>query len=183
MRNTGVVLLLATAFCGYVAYRWVYPYGARPCCLPCVLQSLRSYADQNQENFPDNVENPLDALRKLYPDFLKDGRLLAGISGDRKKTKENLISSKPLNQEVCSWIYWSGFSITNDPSIAILWEREEGISFNGKRAPGRAVGFLNGTTRQIPAEQWDAFLRDQEKLRKATLRTNMMASSLNRIER
>jgi hypothetical protein len=66
-----------------------------------------------------------------------------------------------------SWVYLPGFKRTDDPSLAIIWERVGGLRFNGRRAePGsHAVGFADGTHRQVPAAEWDGFLRQQSSLR------------------
>ena len=58
----------------------------------------------------------------------------------------------------------------DDPEeLAILWERQDGIFLTGCRGRGHAVGTASGGYIQVPPEQWDEFLREQEKLRREVL--------------
>jgi hypothetical protein len=106
----------------------------------------------------------------LCPDYIgPTGEQLAGVSGDRTKVREVLKNRGKLTPEITSWVYWPGFTDKDNPLIAIIWERQEGVSGIGTRWSGHAVGLIDGSTRQIPPESWPAFLAEQERLRKEAL--------------
>jgi hypothetical protein len=161
---------LTTLFAVAIAvYRFQYPYGARPCCLPCVLEVLREFAAANNGNFPTG-QNPQTALLKLYPNYLADWHLLAGISGNRELLQHEMSTGAEISQSASSWVYWPGFKLDDNPEIAIIWERKAGLRFNGKRGGGHAVGFIGGNNRQVPDDAWNTFLKEQETLRQEALR-------------
>ena len=150
----------------------IFPYGNRTCCLPCTVTALRFYANGHNDWYPRDGKTPLDALQACYysdPDAFGDGSDLAGISGNIKETKRRLKLRLPIDETCSSWIYFPGFRADDDPSIAIIWERQEGIGFNGKAHDGHAVGFIDGSHKQIPQAEWAGFLKEQESLRQTTL--------------
>lgn len=161
----GFAALAALTALAVTAYRSQYPYGVRPCCLPCVLQALREFAEGHSGGFPDGGRNSRDALAMLYPHYLVDRPLLAGISGDRKLLEQEMSVGSGISEPASSWVYWPGFTLDDDPNIAIIWERQDGIQFNGRRSPGHAVGFISGDMRQVKDDEWESFLSEQKLLR------------------
>jgi hypothetical protein len=156
----GLLVLICFSF-----HRSHYPFGERPCCLPCTLECLREYAAVHKGCFPDG-HSPQNALSKLYFEGFISADLLAGISGDIKLAERELSSKSDISDEASSWVYWPGFRDTDDPKIAIIWERRSGFRFDGKRIPGgHAVGFIDGINRVISDSDWDEFLREQKSLR------------------
>ena len=150
----------------------VWPYGGRTCCLPCTLSALEMYAGDHFGWFPQDGKTPLESLQSLYSktnDYIADIGLLAGISGNREETQKRVKAGLPVDESVSSWIYFPGFRDGDDSRIAIIWERQEGISLNGRAYDGHAVGFLDGSIKQIPQAEWAGFLKEQEALRQATL--------------
>lgn len=165
IRFWGVILAVSLASAFVAGFRWYHPYGARPACMPCVLAALQQYAREHERKFPDTDGTPLDALRLIYPRYLTDGRLLAGISGNRKMVEFALRDQARITEEMSSWTYWPGLGMDDNPEMAVIWEKRPGIGFNGKRANGYCVGFVNGSFRQIPEHRWVDFLETQSKLR------------------
>ena len=153
------------------AYRYYYPYGMRPACLPVFLGALGSYALEHEGFFPNGGRAPLEALRELYPRYLPDCTPVAGLSGDIKLLKAQVLGTSRITTNASSWVYWPGLRSDDDEQIALFWERESGVRFNGSRARGREVGFVNGTFRQVLDDQWPAFLRAQEALREKAIRS------------
>jgi len=141
-----------------------------------MLQALRTYAASNDGSFPNGPGNPVDALRDLYPTYLPDPVPLAGLSGSKKLLREQVTRSLNISEPACSWVYWPGLDINDNAEIAILWEREPGLAFNGRREPGHAVGFIGGNCRQISDAKWQKFLSDQAALREAALGKHRSAS-------
>lgn len=156
------VLLLA----GWMAYHLEFPFGARTCFLPCTTMALVLYSQDHQGWFPRNTNSYADCLLELYPKYLSNPDLLAGISGDRKKMRD-LVIGKPtsLGTNETSWVYIPGFRNDDSPPVAILWENREGLQFNGKRRSGHAVGMSDGSHRQVLRNQWQGFSQEQAKLR------------------
>ncbi len=163
------VSVLVLAIILYAAYRYNYPYGSRPACLPVMLGSLNSYANANGGAFPNTGATPLEALRVLHPDYLYNPEPLAGLSGNKNLLRKQISAGSPLTEEASSWVYWPGLRADDNPDIAVIWERKSGLRFNGSRAHGREVGFVGGYMRQIPDASWDVFVRDQERLRKEAI--------------
>ena len=149
----------------FAVYRYRYPYGTRPACLPLFLGALKSYSIEHGGFFPNNGKEPLEALRELYPKYLPDCEPLAGLSGNRKLLKEQISEKAKITERASSWVYWPGLRSDDDEHIALFWERRSGVRFNGSRAEGREVGFVNGVFRQVPDDRWPDFLKDQESLR------------------
>jgi len=75
-----------------------------------------------------------------------------------------------MDSSLTSLVYWPGYREDDDENLALVWERRSGVTFDGRRLPGRAVGFVTGHWRQIPDEEWAAFEDSQMKLRAETLR-------------
>ena len=131
--------------------------------------ALLAYASEHYGNFPDSNKGSYDALQKLYPEFSAAGIELAGISGDTEAVVAALSRQTSLNQSLTSWVYLQGFKNDDDPNIAILWESRGGLYPNGRRNffGGHAVLFIGGVITNIPAADWENFMKQQEKLRSA----------------
>ena len=140
-----------------------------------MLSALRSYAQDNDGDFPGG-ENSLQALSLIYPDYIKHVQHLAGISGDEKLAERLIASGRKLDSVSSSWIYHLGLRSDDLPNIAIIWESREGLGFNGKRAAGHAVGFVDGSMRQIHSSKWRAFCEEQQILRSEVLKSRMKAT-------
>lgn len=160
--TVGVLLVIGGI---YSTYCYRYPYGMRPACLPVMLGSLNSYANANGGNFPNTGTTPLEALRVLHPNYLYNPEPLAGLSGNKNLLRQQIANNAPVTEEACSWVYWPGLRSTDNPDIALIWDRKSGVRFNGSRAAGHDVGFVGGYMRQIPDRDWEMFLKDQEQLR------------------
>ncbi len=164
------VVCVAAVLGGGVYYMYCYPYGLRPAYLPSMLAALRDYAGANGGAFPAGDNGPLEALRKLYPAYMPNSHLLAGLSGDRKLINMVLKSGERLPEAASSWVYWPGLTLDDDENIAIIWESRSGLLFNGKRSYGHAVGYIRGNLYQVPDSEWPAFLTRQDGLRRAVAR-------------
>lgn len=161
----GLVLLsILVAYC--IGYNMAFPHGSRTAYLPIVVDALRAYADAHDGQFPNVEGDPYASLGALYPRYI-GANYLAGLSGPRKQTVKALEEGKQLSETLCSWVYHPGLKVTDDPDIAIIWEREFGLAFNGKAIDGRAVGYVGRPFEQISREDWEAFEEEQRKLRES----------------
>jgi hypothetical protein len=137
-----------------------------------MLAALSAYAREHGDAFPASGNSALQDLQLLYPKYSgSDAAILAGISGDERMVKERIAGGGLLDDEISSWVYVAGFRLDDDPRVAIIWERADGVAFNGSRsrAGSHAVGFVDGSFEQIGREQWSAFLKEQEDRRRAVL--------------
>ena len=157
----GVGLLL---FC---FHRYYYPNGFRSGKLTTFMGALTEYAMDHGGKYPDGGITPIQSLQKLYPRYASSA--LAGMSGDEGRTEAYLRKGKQLDTNVSSWVYFPGFSTSDNPAIAIIWEREAGIFVNGSRASGHAVGFVGGGYGQVSVAEWSTFVQEQQSLRSTAL--------------
>jgi hypothetical protein len=172
MPNMKVRLFIVALAFGALALgtiKFFFPYGSRSCFLPCTTLCLRLYAAENAGWFPSAME-PTNALQQLVPQFMQDPDYLAGIFGNRKKMREAWRERGYLTTNDSSWVYVPGFREDDEPVVAILWESRGGVALNGIRRDGHAVGFTDGSTRQVPSAEWDTFLRAQDALRLEVLK-------------
>jgi hypothetical protein len=70
-----------------------------------------------------------------------------------------------LDPTSCGWHYVEGLSATNDPGIAIAWDKSWGLGHNGQRIRkfGREVIFLDGSTKPKLLPEWPEFAAEQRK--------------------
>jgi hypothetical protein len=164
------ILLLPVAIL-FVVHRYNYPYGERPACMPVLLATSRSYSLDHGGYFPNSGDNPLESLSLLYSRYLPDGEPIAGLTGDKKLLKRQLSKGVKIDETASSWVYWPGFKSEDDPDLAMVWERQSGVQFNGSRGHGREAGFADGSMRQIADRDWSEFLTHQKQIRQRILTT------------
>lgn len=137
-----------------------------------MMSALRNYAEDHNDWYPKDGKTSLESLQLLCSetnDYTGEIGLLAGISGNIKETERRIKVGLPIDEQVSSWIYFPGFRDDDDDKLAIIWERQGGIRFNGAAADGHAVGFADSHHEQIPQERWNEFLKQQEALRQTIL--------------
>lgn len=165
-----VALIAGVLFVLYVEHRSQYPYGHRNCCLPCMMSLLEQYAMEHTNSFPNGESTPLAAMVRLYPRYTGENvDILAGITGNIPATRRCIKQGRGLTENESSWVYFPGFSM-DDGKVAIIWEREGGVTVNGARLDGHAVGYASGQYEQIASDQWEAFLKEQKELRDTILK-------------
>jgi len=147
--------------------------------------ALRQYAASHDGWFPKDGKTPLQSLQFLCPDEIGDPCLLAGISGHRDETVRRLQVGEALDESVSSWIYFPGFHEDDSPDLALIWERQEGVYFNGRRAPGgHSVAFADGRHGHVGQNRWPSFVKEQAVLREQILANRHAdASTRNPIKR
>ncbi len=135
------------------------------------MGALEYFAHEHGSWFPNQGNGPVQCLQALYPNLEPE---LAGISGNREETMRRLRDGQPIDESVSSWIYFPGLRLDDDPSVALIWESKSGVGINGRRREGHAVGFVDGSFKQISSSQWSDFIRSQQKLREAILNHRQM---------
>lgn len=155
----GVVCLVAVI--GLLVERWRYPYGRRAACLPMMTMGLTLYAAKHDGWLPKGGITPLTSLQQLYPMYVDYAGHLAGLTGDIDLTRDLLVRGGTLTSNLSSWCYTPGFREDEDPPVAVIWDRAGGLRWNAMRAArgSRAVGFSDGSHRQVSAEEWPVVLK------------------------
>jgi hypothetical protein len=171
INRTSTVLLCLLAACVTlgIAYRkYMYPFGTRVGALQSVYGGLSVYAGEHHGWFPQSDKGAYDALQGLFPVYCPSGFELAGISGNVEAVDAALRGQVPLDGSLTSWVYVPGFHRDDPPGVALLWERRGGFYADGKRNffSGHAVLLLDGSITNVAGADWDAFLRNQEELRR-----------------
>jgi hypothetical protein len=173
-----IIIIIMVLLSPFLFYKWLYPYGERTISLLTIQDALEAYAEDNNGYFPSGGKTPLKSLQKLYPKYRGLPDYFAGLSGDIELTNRTLRSGGELDNTMSSWVYWQGFHIDDNPNLAVIWERRDGIAYNGTRTQkgSHSVGFIDGTKKQI--YDWDKFAKKQKKLREEVLKNRKN----NRIE-
>ncbi|MCL4181736.1 MAG: hypothetical protein KJ072_28875 [Verrucomicrobia bacterium] len=155
----GVVCLVAVI--GLLVERWRYPYGRRAACLPMMTMGLTRYAAEHDGWLPKGGITPLASLQQLYPRYVEYAGHFAGLTGDIDLTRDVLVRGGTLTSNLSSWCYIPGFHEDEDPPVAVLWDRVDGLRWNAMRAArgSQAVGFSDGSQRQVSAEEWPVVLK------------------------
>ena len=171
MIRAGIAVLVAMGLAAFATYEYMYPFGHRSCTLPCMHSALFAYAADHYGHFPEGDKGPYDALAKLYPEYTPSGIELAGVSGNVRDVVEALRKGTPFNKALTSWVYVPGLQKDDPHDIAILWESRSGLYSNGRRNSfgGHAVLLIGGDITNVPAANWEKFLKDQERLRETVL--------------
>ena len=168
MKNNTIIIIAIIAVAFLVgAQLWLYPFGNRRCALMCMYSPLSTFAYDHGGRFPCSKNGAFDALSQLYPEYTPCPEVLAGISGNRKALAECIKLGKAFSEIECGWVYFQGMSVTDNPKIAILWDRIGGVSGDGRRdLKGRhPVLFIDGDIQLVKKEQWDLFVKQQQELR------------------
>ena len=161
---TVVAALIASAY-GY--YRYKFPYGWTHCCDKQLYLVLRNYAELHNGRFPTGQSTPEACLSLLHPEPIQaSARLLCGKNVDPEIAERVFSEGQLLGPQTCGWHYVPGLSLTDDPKLALFWDKP-GLGHNGQRLDGggHIVWFINDDYRHIPASKWESFLAEQNSLR------------------
>lgn len=139
-------------------------------CIPQAGMAFRSFAAANGGRFPDHTNGYGDALLLLIPDAVT-WSILTGPGFDSKAGWRWLQSGEDVPESECGRVYVQGLSETNNPDIAILFDK---VSTPGgdhchllRRLTAslcRDVLFVDGAHRTIQENQWAAFSSNQIEL-------------------
>jgi hypothetical protein len=91
--------------------------------------------------------------------------LLAGKSASVDDAERLLSSGQLLDAKTCSWHYVDGLRKTDDPKLALFWDKI-GLGHHGEHMTGGGhnVWFIGGRYRWVSPEEWPSFIKEQEKL-------------------
>ncbi|MAG93064.1 MAG: hypothetical protein CMJ48_04875 [Planctomycetaceae bacterium] len=159
-----LVLLAGLSGSVYACYRSIYPFGWNHCCDKQLYFALVNYADGHGKNFPAGEATPQASLSLIHAGHSHGyAQLLCGKTGSESATRKVLARGTLLDPDTCGWQYVEGLRSDDDSRLALFWD-DEGLGHNGERLSdgGHVVMFVGGSSKHIPATQWDAFLAEQE---------------------
>lgn len=144
----------------------------------CIKQTgvaFRTYALDHNGKYPYDTNGFGNALLLLVQGgYLGDTNgdhtigLITGPGDDGTIFKEVLKTGARIPEEKCSRIYIQGFSETNNPNIAILWDKKSCPGGDHFRRPWgtrlREVCLLDGSMQMIFDKQWQQFASNQIEL-------------------
>lgn len=162
-------VVLGVIFGSLAFWLWVniprYPYGPSHCCIKGMMSALLDYADAHERFFPAGEATPEASLSLLYREGFIDAETLRGKTVPEDVVRAILEKGELLGPDTTGWHYVEGLTLNDDRRIAILWD-EVGLGHNGEvtRDGGREVVFVDGSIEWIPGKDWDAFLKEQERL-------------------
>jgi hypothetical protein len=170
-RPTAAAVVVTTALVGgllgYGWWRHRYPYGWSHCCDKGLMLALNGFAETHGGAFPHGRATPEASLGLLYPDFA-DPNLLRGKTVPQEVVQRLLQNGGVLGPDSCGWHYVEGLRVTDDPKLALCWDKA-GLGHNGERLPagGHYVIFVGLSIEYIPGERWADFVAEQHRLRAA----------------
>ncbi len=88
--------------------------------------------------------------------------MLAGKTASAEVAEELLLRGKLLDPDTCSWHYVEGLHKSDNPKLALFWDKI-GLGHNGERKSegGHSVCLLGGDRIWVFEEEWPAFLEEQ----------------------
>ena len=136
-------------------------------CMPQASLSLRTYALDHGGRFPYSTSGYGDALLLMTNEMANFWGGFTGPGYDSKVFAEAARTGRHIPEHACGRVYIQGLSDTNDPGIALLFDKvaapADHCNFPRRLWAGftRDVGFVDGHWETIPAEKWAAFSRQQ----------------------
>src|SRR5262245_47548450 len=138
-------------------------------CMPQAAGALLQFAHEHAGRFPYSTSGWGDALMMLTPErswFY----FINGPGYDNSAFEEGFASGRDVDEKRCGRVYVQGLSITDDPKIAILFDRiaapPDHCQFPRRLWAGfvREVCFVGGDWRMVPLGEWPEFARQQVEL-------------------
>ncbi len=173
----GVSLILIPAFL-VVAFVFMMVFNVFHAHEHCIKQAglaFKTYSMDNNGKFPYDTNGFGNALLLL----VKGGYLgdtngeycigpITGPGDDGKLLREALKTGARIPEEKCSRVYIQGLSETNNPEIAILFDKKPTPGGDHFRRPWgplvREVCLLDGSMQVIPEKGWPRFSSNQMEL-------------------
>jgi len=169
-RRPAIIIVLVVAACaaGLYAYqRHHYPYGRSHCCDTQLSMALRDYAEAHNGRFPTGEATPEASLSLLYRWKPNAGiaNLLRGKTVPEKTVQETFDRGELLRPTTCGWHYVEGLTLSDDPQLALFWDKA-GLGHNGGLLSdgGHIVSYITSPHEYIPEQEWPKFLKQQERL-------------------
>lgn len=141
----------------------------------CIVQTgsaFQIYADEHNGHFPLDTNGYGNALL-LLTNYLGENpwALLTGPGYDGQVFARAAQTGQPMPEIECGRVYVQGLSVTNDPHIALLFDKlptpggDPCQGFHRITAPlAREVLTIDGDRRLVKESEWSAFAKQQVEL-------------------
>jgi len=172
----GMALLIPVFFvAAYIGIGLFNVFHAREHCIKQAGIAFKQYQYDNYGNLPYDTNGFGNALLLLVKaGYLGDTNSpysigpITGPGDDGSFFEEALKTGAPIPEQKCSRIYIQGLSETNNPQIAILWDKKSSPGGDHFRRPWgtllREVCLLDGSMQVIPEKSWAGFVSNQVEL-------------------
>jgi len=166
-----VIVLAALAVAAeQVWYRYTYPYGWSHACSAGLCLSLPVYAEDHEGFLPHGEATPEASLSLL---FQFDSSTLSYFGG--KNISRDIVEAAfkrdgKLSPATCGWHYVEGLRESDNPEIAVAWDKVIGLGHNGQRMRGmmHEVVLLSGC-KYVSKQEWPEFIANQKSLLAQTI--------------
>ena len=139
-------------------------------CMPQAGMAFRTYAVDHGGRFPYSTNGYGDALLLLTNGMANFWGPLTGPGYDGAVFAEAARAGAHVPEKACGRVYVQGLGDTNNPEIAVLFDKvaapPDHCHFPRRLWWGfvREVCFVDGSWRTVPAGQWPDFARQQVEL-------------------
>ena len=139
-------------------------------CMPQAGLAFKTYALDHEGRFPYSTNGYGDALLLMTNEM---GNFWAGFTGpgyDSGVFAEAARTGRHIPEQACGRVYVQGLSETNNPEIALLFDKvaapPDHCHFPRRFWWGfvREVCFVDGSWRMVPVAEWSDFARRQVEL-------------------
>jgi hypothetical protein len=153
-------------------YHYTYPYGWSHACSAGLGMGLRQYAEDHGNWLPHGEATPEASLSLLYKDDSVTALwTLGGKNIPHETVEATLKRDGKLSPATCGWHYVEGLRETDNPEIAVAWDKVIGLGHNGQRVRGmmHEVILLDSSHPNIRKEAWPEFIANQKQLLAQTI--------------
>lgn len=137
-------------------------------CIKGAGLSLRSYAVDHGGKFPFHTNGFGDAILLLLKEGYDYPNVFTAPGDDGRLFKECLKTGAHMPEERCTRAYVQGLGETNNPMIALVFDRYPTRGGDHSRRPWgpllREVAMLDGSMEIVREEKWPEFRRKQIEL-------------------
>ncbi len=139
-------------------------------CMPQAGGAFRTYASDHGGRFPYHTNGYGDALLQMTHEMGTYWGPLTGPGYDAEVFARAARAGQHLSESACGRVYVQGLSETNNPEIALLFDKvaapPDHCHFPRRLWWGvvREVCFVDGSWRMVPISEWPDFARRQVEL-------------------
>jgi hypothetical protein len=142
-----------------------YLFPAHEHCMKQTGLSLRTYAIDHGGRFPCHTNGFGDAIVLLLKEDLCPPAMFTAPGNDGRLLRQSLNTGAHMPEEECTRAYVQGLSDTNNPMIALVFDRYPTRGDDHFRRPWgpllRDVALLDGSMVSVREEKWPEFRRQQ----------------------
>ena len=160
----GLILIVLGVVGGWIWWRYTFPFGYSHACSKGLGLTLRIYAGDHDGWLPYGGPTPEASLGLIAKDDAASAEwVLGGKNVKPEVVKAALARDEGITPETCGWHYVEGLRETDDPQIAVAWDKVEGLWHNGNRRRGlmHEVICLDGSISFIKRSHWPKFVAEQ----------------------